>query len=69
MARTATISRKTKETEISVTLDLDGRGTHQIESGVPFLDHMLTQIARHGFFDLQVEARGDLEIDAHHTVE
>jgi len=69
MARTATISRKTKETEISVTLDLDGRGTHEIESGVPFLDHMLTQIARHGFFDLQVSARGDLEIDAHHTVE
>ena len=69
MARTATISRKTKETEISVTLDLDGRGTHEIESGVPFLDHMLTQIARHGFFDLQVSAKGDLEIDAHHTVE
>ena len=69
MARTATISRKTKETEISVTLELDGRGTHQIESGVPFLDHMLTQIARHGFFDLQVSAKGDLEIDAHHTVE
>jgi len=69
MARTVTISRKTKETEISVTLDLDGRGTHQIESGVPFLDHMLTQIARHGFFDLQVSAKGDLEIDAHHTVE
>jgi len=69
MARTATINRKTKETEISVTLDLDGRGTHEIESGVPFLDHMLTQIARHGFFDLQVSARGDLEIDAHHTVE
>jgi imidazoleglycerol-phosphate dehydratase len=69
MARTATISRKTKETEISVTLDLDGRGTHQIESGVPFLDHMLTQIARHGFFDLQVSAKGDLDIDAHHTVE
>ena len=69
MARTVTISRKTKETEISVTLDLDGRGTHEIESGVPFLDHMLTQIARHGFFDLQVSAKGDLEIDAHHTVE
>jgi len=69
MARTATISRKTKETEINVTLDLDGRGMHEIESGVPFLDHMLTQIARHGFFDLQVSANGDLEIDAHHTVE
>jgi len=69
MARTATISRSTKETEISVTLNLDGRGTHEIESGVPFLDHMLTQIARHGFFDLQVSAKGDLEIDSHHTVE
>ena len=69
MGRTATINRTTKETEISVTLDLDGRGAHQIESGVPFLDHMLTQIARHGFFDLQVRAAGDLEIDAHHTVE
>ena len=69
MARTATISRKTKETEICVTLDLDGRGLHAIESGVPFLDHMLTQIARHGFFDLQIRAEGDLEIDAHHTVE
>lgn len=69
MARTATISRTTRETEISVTLDLDGRGVHAIESGVPFLDHMLTQIARHGFFDLQIRAEGDLEIDAHHTVE
>jgi len=69
MARTATINRTTGETEISVTLSLDGRGTHAIESGVPFFDHMLTQIARHGFFDLQVTARGDLEIDAHHTVE
>jgi len=69
MARTATINRTTKETEINVTLKLDGHGTHEIESGVPFLDHMLTQIARHGFFDLQVSARGDLEIDAHHTVE
>jgi imidazoleglycerol-phosphate dehydratase len=69
MARTATISRTTRETEINLTLDLDGRGAHKIESGVPFLDHMLTQIARHGFFDLQICAEGDLEIDAHHTVE
>jgi imidazoleglycerol-phosphate dehydratase len=69
MARTATISRTTRETEINLTLDLDGRGVHAIESGVPFLDHMLTQIARHGFFDLQIRAEGDLEIDAHHTVE
>lgn len=69
MARIATIDRSTKETSINVTLDLDGRGEHQIESGVPFFDHMLTQIARHGFFDLQLDAKGDLEIDAHHTVE
>lgn len=69
MARTATINRTTKETEISVMIDLDGRGAHEIETGVPFFDHMLTQIARHGFFDLQVSAKGDLEIDAHHTVE
>jgi imidazoleglycerol-phosphate dehydratase len=69
MARTATIDRSTKETSINLTLNLDGRGEHQIESGVPFFDHMLTQIARHGFFDLHLKARGDLEIDAHHTVE
>ena len=69
MARTATINRTTKETEIKVTLNLDGSGANEIESGVPFLDHMLTQIARHGFFDIQIAAKGDLEIDAHHTVE
>jgi imidazoleglycerol-phosphate dehydratase len=69
MARTATIERSTKETSISLTLDLDGRGEQLIDSGVPFFDHMLTQIARHGFFDLQLSAKGDLEIDAHHTVE
>ncbi len=69
MARTATIDRSTKETSIKLSLDLDGRGEHQIESGVPFFDHMLTQIARHGFFDLQLAAKGDLEVDAHHTVE
>jgi len=69
MARTATIDRSTKETNINLTLDLDGRGKYQIESGVPFFDHMLTQIARHGFFDLQLVGKGDLEIDAHHTVE
>jgi imidazoleglycerol-phosphate dehydratase len=69
MARTATIDRSTKETSIKLTLELDGRGEHRIESGVPFFDHMLTQIARHGFFDLQLDAKGDLEVDAHHTVE
>lgn len=69
MARKATIDRSTKETSIKLTLELDGRGEHQIESGVPFFDHMLTQIARHGFFDLHLAANGDLEVDAHHTVE
>lgn len=69
MARTATIDRKTKETAIKLTLSLDGRGESSIVSGVPFFDHMLTQIARHGFFDLEISAQGDLEVDAHHTVE
>ncbi len=69
MARTATIERTTNETAIKLNLNLDGTGEHSIETGVPFFDHMLTQIARHGFFDLEIEARGDLEIDAHHTVE
>ncbi|MCK4536223.1 MAG: imidazoleglycerol-phosphate dehydratase HisB [Desulfuromonadales bacterium] len=69
MARTATIERTTNETAIRLNLNLDGTGEHSIETGVPFFDHMLTQIARHGFFDLEIEARGDLEIDAHHTVE
>jgi imidazoleglycerol-phosphate dehydratase len=69
MARTAKIERITNETVIRLNLNLDGSGAHEIETGVPFFDHMLTQIARHGFFDLEIEARGDLEIDAHHTVE
>ncbi|MDH3998631.1 MAG: imidazoleglycerol-phosphate dehydratase HisB [Desulfuromonadales bacterium] len=69
MARTASIKRSTNETDISVNLNLDGSGQHSIESGVPFFDHMLTQIARHGFFDLEIDAKGDIEIDAHHTVE
>ncbi len=69
MARTANIERTTNETAITLTLNLDGSGKHQIETGVPFFDHMLTQIARHGFFDLDIAAHGDLEIDAHHTVE
>ncbi|KIH75947.1 imidazoleglycerol-phosphate dehydratase [Geoalkalibacter ferrihydriticus] len=69
MARKATIERKTRETDIRVSLELDGRGASEIQSPVPFFDHMLTQIARHGFFDLEVAAQGDIEIDAHHTVE
>ena len=69
MARTANIERTTNETAITLSLNLDGTGAHSIETGVPFFDHMLTQIARHGFFDLEIQAKGDLEIDAHHTVE
>lgn len=67
--RSAQVSRNTLETQISVSIDLDGAGSAKLASGVPFLDHMLDQIARHGMFDLAVEARGDLHIDAHHTVE
>ena len=67
--RTAEVERKTKETQIRVRLDLDGTGRARLASGIPFLDHMLDQLARHGMIDLEIEARGDLEIDAHHTVE
>jgi imidazoleglycerol-phosphate dehydratase len=67
--RTATIARNTAETQITVTLNLDGTGKVRLETGVPFLDHMLDQIARHGMIDLDIAARGDLHIDAHHTVE
>jgi imidazoleglycerol-phosphate dehydratase len=68
-ARIATKSRKTNETDIRVSLNLDGKGDHQIATGIPFFDHMLAQLARHGHFDLEIEAKGDLEIDGHHTVE
>jgi imidazoleglycerol-phosphate dehydratase len=67
--RTAQLNRATLETQIRVALDLDGSGKAQLDSGVPFLDHMLDQIARHGLVDLSVQAKGDLHIDAHHTVE
>jgi imidazoleglycerol-phosphate dehydratase len=67
--RAARITRNTLETQITVSLALDGSGTAKLASGVPFLDHMLDQIARHGMFDLEVEAKGDLHIDAHHTIE
>jgi len=67
--RKAEVQRDTKETQVFVALDLDGRGEGKLESGIPFLDHMLDQIARHGAIDLTVRAKGDLEIDAHHTVE
>jgi imidazoleglycerol-phosphate dehydratase len=67
--RTAEISRNTAETQISVKLNLDGTGKQSLNSGIPFLDHMLDQIARHGLIDLEVQAKGDLHIDGHHTVE
>ena len=67
--RTAEISRKTNETQIEIALDLYGSGTHQISTGIGFLDHMLTHLAVHGLFDLSVQASGDLEVDPHHTVE
>ncbi|MCH2099798.1 MAG: imidazoleglycerol-phosphate dehydratase HisB [Pseudomonadales bacterium] len=67
--RAASVSRDTLETQIQVAVDLDGSGKADLASGVPFLDHMLDQIARHGLVDLKVHAHGDLEIDAHHTVE
>ncbi len=69
MSRTASITRKTSETVISLTLDLDGSGTSEIDTGIGFLDHMLTAFARHGLFDLTVRAEGDLHIDYHHTTE
>ena len=69
MTRTAEITRNTNETQIRVSINLDGTGRQKLNTGVPFLDHMLDQIARHGMFDLEVEAVGDLHIDAHHTVE
>ena len=67
--RKATKSRKTNETDIQVNLNLDGTGEYQIGTGIPFFDHMLAQLARHGHFDLEITAKGDLEIDGHHTVE
>ena len=67
--RTAQVARNTQETQISVTLNLDGTGAARLATGVPFLDHMLDQIARHGLVDLEITANGDLHIDAHHTVE
>lgn len=67
--RTATINRNTKETQIEVSINLDGTGKTDLQIGVPFLEHMLDQVARHGMFDLSIHAKGDLEIDAHHTVE
>ncbi len=67
--RSAKVERNTNETQISVAINLDGTGELQCETGLPFLDHMLDQIARHGLIDIEINAKGDLEIDAHHTVE
>lgn len=67
--RAAEVTRNTKETQIRVRLNLDGKGSAKLATGVPFLDHMLDQVARHGAIDLEIEAQGDLHIDAHHTVE
>jgi len=67
--RTAEIQRDTKETQIRVRINLDGRGVAKLATGIPFLEHMLDQVARHGMLDLEIEARGDLHVDAHHTVE
>jgi imidazoleglycerol-phosphate dehydratase len=67
--RAATVKRDTLETQIELSLNLDGSGNSQLKTGVPFLEHMLDQVARHGMFDLTINAKGDLHIDAHHTVE
>ncbi len=69
MNRTATVTRNTKETQITATVNLDGTGRAALDSGVPFLDHMLDQIARHGMIDIDIKASGDTHIDDHHTVE
>ena len=69
MARTARIERNTLETQITVVVDLDGSGASRFDTGLPFLEHMLDQVARHGLIDLDIRATGDLHIDAHHTVE
>ena len=69
MSRNAKITRKTKETDITVTLELDGHGQAQIDTGMPFFNHMLDSFSRHGFFNISIQAQGDLQVDFHHTVE
>jgi len=69
MSRTGTVHRATKETSIDLTIDIDGSGTTEISTGIPFYDHMLEQVGKHGGFDLRIAATGDLHIDTHHTVE
>ncbi len=68
-ARSAELSRKTRETEVYVNINLDGSGLYDIDTGVPFFDHMLEQLSRHGGFDLEIKAKGDIQVDLHHTVE
>lgn len=69
MERSSIINRKTKETDIKLSLDIDGTGKYNINTGVGFFDHMLTHVAKHGFFDMEIKCVGDLEIDCHHTIE
>lgn len=69
MARSTTVERKTKETDISIILNLDGTGKSEIDTGIGFFDHMLEGFAKHGFFDLKIKVKGDLKVDGHHTVE
>ena len=69
MTRTSYVQRSTRETQIEVSLNLDGSGIQDIKTPIPFLDHMLSQLAKHGYFDLKVKAQGDTQIDFHHTVE
>ncbi len=68
-ARKASVSRNTQETRIRLSINLDGSGTANLATGLPFFEHMLTQVARHGLIDMEIEAKGDLDVDAHHTVE
>ncbi len=69
MARSATVKRETKETKVTIELDVDGKGISEISTGIGMLDHLLEQVARHGRFDLKIEAQGDLKVNEHHTVE
>ena len=69
MGRTSQVKRSTKETEIEVSLTLDGQGESEVDTAIPFLNHMLSQLSRHGYFDIKLKAKGDIQIDYHHTVE
>ena len=69
MSRKAAVKRKTSEVEVAIELNIDGKGIYEINTGIPFFDHMLEQLSKHGFFDLKITANGDTDIDFHHTVE